>query len=88
MRLPFYYLTESLQKANISQIISCSDERTMLLRPKFYRVGDTPEPNRLYISDTRTSLPNIIPDTTVFLMNADPVVLLNQVQEIYDRCES
>ena len=87
MRLPFYYLSETLQNSGLSQIIPCSDDRTPLLRPKFYQIGDTPEPNRLYISGQLPSALNLIPETSAFLIAADPADLLNRVQELYDQCE-
>jgi len=88
VRLPFYYLKETLQNTDYFQMIPCPDERTPLLRPKFYRQGDLFEPNRLYISDQMSPILNNIPDTTAVIIAEDPTALLNQVQEIYDQCES
>lgn len=89
MRIPFDYLSDSLNRLEIQEYPP-ADRRTPMSRPKFLLQSSTPESGRLYIAapDTAADAARHLPASSGILSERDPAVLLNRLQELYDQCEA
>lgn len=89
MRIPFEYLTEILKKTVDFQVKCPPASAVSLSRPKFLLPGTSPETGRLYISTPQAvDFGGRFPTSSALLTAEEPETLFNQIQELFDRCES
>jgi len=88
MRIPFDYLLNSLPSDSFSKIIGQLSLVSTVARPMFYLDGANPEPGRLYISSTLPPETGNLPSSCAILITENPASLFNQIQELFDRCET
>lgn len=89
MRIPFDYLLYRLNNPEINVICRPMHENSPISRPRFLMDGQEPEPGRLYIAPLDyLSAPCQAPFSSAILITSDPAGLLNQIQDLYDQCES
>ena len=88
MRVPFDYLANALQKTGDMTVFPPQNGNLPVARPKFLLPGMLPEPGRLYVAYPDTVTDDKLPLSTALLTSTEPAALLNQVQEIFDRCEA
>ena len=86
MKLPYQFLKENMQNSCNFHIFGKPEPETKLSRPRFCLPNTPIEPGRLYISD---QVPTAYPaeSSAVVLVTENPAVLLNQTQDLFDRCE-
>lgn len=89
MRIPFEYLMDLLKGTDKIQVFGRPSPDYAMARPKFWLPDSSIESGRLYVAsaDTTPSACSKLPSTSVILTAAHPELLLNHLQEIFDRCE-
>ena len=88
MRVPFNYLMDILEKTASIGIVPPQNGNSPISRPKFLLPDTVLEAGRLYIADPAIVQKDRIPATSALLTSPAPAQLLNQLQEIFDRCET
>jgi len=89
MRIPFEYLMDMLQNTDEFQVFGRPSPDCAMARPKFWLSDSSIESGRLYVAsaDMNPSAYSKLPSTSAILTASHPELLLNQLQEIFDRCE-
>lgn len=90
MRIPFDYFLNSLQNTEEFRVIGRPAPASPMARPKFWLPDSSLESGRLYIAPPHTN-PNAfskLPATSAILITKQPEILLNRLQDLYDRCET